>query len=125
LTVNAGTVEPGVEGGIATLNITGNCALGANSELDLDVEVGAGLILGYDQLAVNTAGGGTVTLNGGSLNVNILHSNPFDYPDDGQTTNILLYRSVSGDFGAPPPAYPGGFWLPNKTATTYQLIADS
>jgi hypothetical protein len=127
LTVNGGTValgQSGTSGGIGTLNVTGNCTLGVNSTYYLDVAVANGVITGCDQLAVNTAGGGTVELDGGGINYNFLHDDPMDNPANGQTANIILFRSLTGDFNNFNWAYPGGhFRKDTSSGTTYQLVA--
>jgi hypothetical protein len=123
LSVTAGTVSPGRDGAIGTLNVTGNCTLN-NSTLNIDVVVSAGSVVGYDQLVVNTVPGGALTIQGGTLNVNIIEGAAPPYiPANGLTVNIIQFLSVTGDFAAFNTAYSSGFWDHRETGTTYQLIA--
>jgi hypothetical protein len=128
LSVSGGTVRPGGDTTIGSLNVTGNYTQ-TGGTLSMDINVGAGT---NDRLVVDTAPGGTVTLQSGGQNAGTLTANTLNgIPAIGTKYNIITYQTLVGDFATKNLSIPGAnpprsyrtqqVAIPPGVPNTYQL----
>ncbi len=103
---NAGQVNPGGTGAPGVLTVKGNYSQSATGTLNIEIG-GLGSGTQYDQLVVS----GTVTL-GGTLSVRLI--NGF-VPNLGDSFQVLLFGSRSGDFASPFDLVLDSNWLVRRT----------